>query len=86
MAKSLRAAGDKFQISRKFATVDNKGQAEEGLLTISSAAMNNNSYTQIEVKGIMVHYQNYEFGNRFLTDEELKTEYVNKGNPDWNTY
>lgn len=50
--ESLRTAGSDFQMSRRFATVDENGNAETGRLTVSSGPLSKESYDVLEVDGV----------------------------------
>lgn len=56
LVKSIYNADDKFKITRSFATVDEEDKPEQGALTISSEALNADSYKMIQVDSVQVHF------------------------------
>lgn len=47
--------------------MDSSGQAEVGKLTVSTEALNKDTYISLAVNGINVHHQNYDFGDTVIT-------------------
>lgn len=69
---SIRNAGPKFSISRRFATVSTESVAEVGTLTVSSTPINEDTYRNMDVEGVNVGFQNYDFGEHFVSSEMIR--------------
>lgn len=82
VVNSVRDAGDNFMATRSFVTVNKDKQlAEVGELTVSTEPLNKDSYQVMKVDEIEVHYQNYDFGNVYMSDLEIKNAHES-GNAD----
>jgi hypothetical protein len=68
---NILRAGERFKITRRFATVSDAKEPESGDLTVSSEAINSESYDVLNVDGVEVYFQNYTFGNAFLTPDDM---------------
>lgn len=80
---SIRNAGEKFMIQRHFATVNQDMAAEVGTLTVSTTPINTDSYKTMIVDEIEIGYQNYDFGESFISSEMIRDAAAQK---DQNVY